>query len=379
MDIVGDAPTPFQAMMLGAGLPVEVDHFEVSTFGLSKTGSVRVNDARKSVWKDGKGLWQKQGVWTIKDGKPVLIKKDYFAKVNEKKVDFNERYYAPFAKRYADSVRSVNPGWFVCVDNILFPNPIDLPELKKYKDVHWVNGSHWYDDITLFKKKYVPYLGYLDGKLVFGPGRVRIAFEEYLKEEMIINTLKRYGDAPAIVGGFGIPFDMNGGEAYRTGDYSVQIKALGRSFSVIENNLLNYTLWNYTADNTNARGDNRNGEDLSIFSLSQQKDPSNINSGGRALEAAVRPYPKRIPGKLTSYLYKYKDAEMYVSFNFSGKIKAPAELFVPEYMYGDDFDVYVTKGKLFFDNKERILMYYHAGEDKHDIVIRKHLLDNKNK
>lgn len=372
MDIVGDAPTPFEGMMLGAGIPVDVEHFEVGTFGIGSTGKVRLNEKEVSVWKNGsKGLWQQCGVWTMKNGKPEMLNKSYFSEVNGEKVDFNDRYYASFAKRYADSIRSVNPGWFICVDNILFPEPHPLPDLKEYKDVNWVNGSHWYDDITLFKKKYVPWLGYLDGEIVLGPGRVKKAFEKYLKEKMITNTREKYGDAPAILGEFGIPFDMNEGEAYRTGDYSDQIKALDRSFRVIEKNLLNYTLWNYTADNTNERGDNWNGEDLSVFSLSQQKYPEDIDSGGRALIAAIRPYPKKIPGKLTSYEYFYKNRELRVSFDVLSEVKYPAEIFIPEYVYGDDFEVYVTNGKLFFDKKERILLYYPSGKREHVIVIKR--------
>jgi hypothetical protein len=37
-------------------------------------------------------------------------------------------------------------------------------------------------------------------------------------------------------------------------------------------------------------------EDLSIFSRDQQYDPTDINSGGRALEGLVRPYARKTAG-----------------------------------------------------------------------------------
>jgi hypothetical protein len=369
-DLVGDAPTPYQGMLLGAGNSLEVDHFEVGLTGLKNTGKKLLNEKRETVWTDGSGIWQHEGVWRMaENGNPEVLKKNYFSEVNGRKVDFNSDYYAPFAKRYADSVLSVCPNWFICVDNALFPKVHKIPELKIYPGIQWVNGSHWYDDITLFKKAYIPRVGYIDGDIIIGKGRVKKAFIEYLAK-MIRDTHEEYGDAPSLLGEFGIPFDMNNGEAFSTGDFSDQIKALDRSFSVVEANLLNYTLWNYTADNTNERGDNWNGEDLSIFSLSQQKDPSDINSGGRALEAAVRPYPKKIPGNLTKYIYRYRTKTLLIEFDFDGSSEAPAEIFVPEFVYGNDFDVFISGGDVKFDRNERLLLWYPGAKGAQKLVLK---------
>ena len=64
----------------------------------------------------------------------------------------------------------------------------------------------------------------------------------------------------------------------------------------LEDTLGSTTLWNYTPDNNNAHGDNWNDEDLSLFSRDQQDDLSDINSGGRALAAVVRPYARSTAG-----------------------------------------------------------------------------------
>ncbi len=125
------------------------------------------------------------------------------------------------------------------------------------------------------------------------------AFENYLAK-MIVETHEKYGNVPSLLGEFGIPFDMN-------------------------------------------------GEDLSVFSLSQQKAPDDINSGGRALEAAIRPYPRKIPGKLLEYGYDYQKKEMCIWFKTDKLSKYPVEVFVPTYIYGDHFEVYSSKGVLSFD------------------------------
>jgi hypothetical protein len=77
-------------------------------------------------------------------------------------------------------------------------------------------------------------------------------------------------------------------------------------FRRLEANLLHATLWNYTADNNNQWGDQWNEEDLSIFSLDQQHDPDNIHSGGRALQAVVRPYAVCTAGEPLSMKFDLK-------------------------------------------------------------------------
>jgi hypothetical protein len=370
-EIMRDAPTPYQGMLLGDGIPQIVQRYRVGAVSLKNDGKNLLNEQKLSAWKENQPcIWRQNGVWKKnEDGTPELIDAAYFSKVKGKKVDFNKMYYEPFVLKYARAILAINPGWLICVDNALFPYPQGLPELKKIKEVKWINGSHWYDDVTLVKKKYLPYLGLDKGKVVFGKNRVRKVYENYMAE-MIDETHQQYGNVPTLLGEFGIPFDMNKARAYKTGNYTKQVKALDRSFRILEANLLHYTLWNYTADNTNERGDQWNGEDLSVFSLSQQASPSGLNSGGRALEAAIRPYPKKITGKLVAYNYNYKNKTMSVSFEVDQVSGYPVEIFVPEYVYGDDFTVYSRSGKLAFDKKERILMYYPEVSGLHRIVLR---------
>jgi hypothetical protein len=206
--------------------------------------------------------------------------------------------------------------------------------------------------------------------MVFGKKKVQKAYEKTLAD-MIDQTHAYFGNAPSLLGEFGIPYDMNKAKAYKTGNFSIQTKALDRSFRVAEKNLLNYTLWNYTADNTNERGDKWNGEDLSIFSLTQQTNPADINSGGRALDAAVRPFPKKVTGKLLEYSYNYKKKELLVRFNMEKLSEYPTEIFLPEYIYGDNFTVCSKDTKLAFDKKERTLLCYPETIGEQVIIIKK--------
>lgn len=106
------------------------------------------------------------------------------------------------------------------------------------------------------------------------------------------------GNYPCVFGEIGIPFDMDGKEAYISGDYTNQIKAMDANMCALERNLLNFTLWNYCHDNNNTWGDRWNGEDLSLYCKPKTKvADGDWYSGARAAEAFVRPYPLFVPGE----------------------------------------------------------------------------------
>ena len=58
-----------------------------------------------------------------------------------------------------------------------------------------------------------------------------------------------------MIGEVGIPYDLNSKNAYKTNDYSAQVRAMNASLSALEANLLNYTIWNYCPENSYIRGD----------------------------------------------------------------------------------------------------------------------------
>jgi hypothetical protein len=149
---------------------------------------------------------------------------------------------------------------------------------------------------------------------------------------------------PTVIGETGLPFDMNGKAAYRSGDFSAQEHLAGLLFDALDRALVSYTLWNYSATNTNALGDGWNSEDLSIFSLSQQTDRADINSGGRALHQIVRPYPLATAGRPVSMKFDVRSRTFTYRYVADPKVKADTEIFVPKLQYPHGFQVAVQGG-----------------------------------
>jgi hypothetical protein len=278
----------------------------------------------------------------------------------------------PFVEKYEKAIHEIDSDWFICVDNVLFPLPHQLPDLKSLGDNNWVNGSHWYDDATLVTKQYIPWVGLLDDEIIIGKKNIRFAFEEFIGN-MFKETEIHFGSESAtLLGEFGIPFDMNDGKAYKNGDFSQQIDAMDRSIKLLEKNKMSYTLWNYTADNNNERGDLWNGEDLSIFSPDQQTDLKDINSGGRALQAVIRPFPVKIAGDLKQYAFDMEQGELSIKFLSDSGITNPTEIFLPDYHYKNGFEVFTTKGSVSYDKDSNILMFVPENNSiEQTIVIRK--------
>jgi len=350
---MGPSPTPFQAMLLGAGFPQEVEVWE---FGLRPKlrGRQLLNPHGVRVWQEGYDcIWKMHGVWDVgADGVPRLLRPDYFA------ADFANDYLRPFANRYAREIRSIVPDAIIFVEGVpggphLRWGPEDEPRV--------VHAAHWYDGLTLLTKNFNPFVTFnaVTGRLVLGRKRVRQAFIEQLAH--IKNWAQEgMGGVPTLIGETGIPFDMQNKRAYRTGNFSRQIKALDAIMQALEANLLSFTLWNYTADNTNARGDRWNDEDLSLFSRDQQTDPNDINSGGRALEAAVRPYARRVAGEPLRMRFDIRRRVFEFEFRHDPAVNAPTELFVPNYQYPKGYVVELSDGTYEVNREEQVLIYHHG-------------------
>ena len=79
------------------------------------------------------------------------------------------------------------------------------------------------------------------------------------------------------MGEIGIPFDLDHRDAYSTGDYHNQARALDASLNACDGgNVLNYSIWCYVPDNVHEWGDLWNGEDLSIYSRDDAMRKRNV-------------------------------------------------------------------------------------------------------
>ncbi|NIM93530.1 MAG: cellulase family glycosylhydrolase, partial [Anaerolineales bacterium] len=293
---LGEMPTPYQSMLLGSGHPQEVDLWQVWLGGVRRVGKKWINEDGERAWLPGHDcVWQQNGVWGYdKGGKSELLRPNHFLQVDGREVSFVDDYYKPFANRYAEEIRSVDTESLIFIESVP-SGEAPVWGTEDARDIVW--APHWYDGLVLVLKRYRSFIAVdmEDGSLVIGAGKIRDSFRSQVGRLKAM-ALENLGGVPTLIGEFGIPFDMKGKKAYRTSDFSEQQAALDRSFKPMEDHLLSCTLWNYTSDNTNLHGDQWNDEDLSIFSRDQQVHPDDTHSGGRALEAAVRPYAAKTAG-----------------------------------------------------------------------------------
>ncbi len=365
---IGETPTPYQSMLLGEGFPQELEIWELNTKGSRRVGKRLVNPGGERAWLPGRNcIWREHGVWDLgADGQPALLRPDYFSKVGKRAVDFNGEYFRPFVNRFAAALQAVEPRMLIFME----PNPRQtLPKWGAQDARNLVSAPHWYDWPVLFTKTFDPRTGSgPDGdNLLQGAGEIREAYAQHIRK-LQQDALERL-HAPTLIGETGIPFDLDGKRALRTGDFSIVVNAMERSMRAMDDALASFCLWNYSADNTNEHGDLWNDEDLSIYSPDQRSNPNDIHSGGRALEAVVRPYARATAGEPLRMSFDFRRGKFEFEFRHDPACTAPTEFFIPSYQYPEGFQVTVSDGRCEIDAKTQTLRYYHT--DKQDIHIVK--------
>jgi hypothetical protein len=363
----GPCPSPFEAMLLGAGHPQEVGVWAVRPTGLTRTGTTTLNRGGARAWLAGRDcVWRQNGVWDLgADGRPRLLRPDHFARRGGRPVDFSQDHYLPFARRFYDAIRAVHPGALVFVESA----PQQPP--PRWQAPGLVYAPHWYDGFVLFMKRYSDWVAVDNrrAKLVFTPWRIRRSFAAQL-ELLRGESREHMGNAPTLIGEFGIPFDIASRRAFRTGDFRLQEKALDRTFRAFDDTLLSGTLWNYTADNTNAHGDQWNGEDLSIWSRDQQTDPGDLHSGGRGLGGFVRPYARAIAGEPVRMSFERRRRVFELEFRHDPAVSAPTEIFLPALQYPHGAEVQVSDGSFALLPASQTLEYRHGmARDVHKLRV----------
>lgn len=368
---VGEVPSPIQSMLLGAGYSQEVSTWRLGTTGFKRIGTRRMNENHQRAWRDGcECIWRQNGVWDLDaSSQPQLLRPDHFSSANGKAVDFTADYYRPFANRFAEAIRSIHPQALIFIESE-FDEPISQWDGHDAKGI--VYAPHWYDGYLVAKKEYLPFLGvdsYTRKVSITAPA-IRRSFRNQLALHRRVALCDLKG-VPVVLGEFGIPYDLNDRQAYRTGNFKIQVKALQRCMQAVEENLLNYTLWVYTPDNTNQRGDLWNDEDFSIYSPDQRNNPRDINSGGRALEAVVRPYPVATAGELLEASFNCHRRTFRMRFRSDPRVSAPTEVFVPNLQYPHGYSVRVSDGSYEIVRSQQLLLYW-PGElnNLHKITIQ---------
>jgi hypothetical protein len=358
----GPSPTPLESMALAAGHTLDVRNYEIRPWGPQVTGLVTLNKSGVRLWQDGAtDIWQENDVWTDKDGQPRVLKPYHFSRVHGHKVNFIEDYLKPFIYRFTDAIRSVKKQHLIFIEGV--PN-VAHPQWRDSDPKQVAFAGHWYDNITLFAKFFNRFATLEVRKnafgVVLGTGNIQAMYDRQLGE-IKQHAEEEMGGIPALVGEFGVPFDINNRSAYKTGDFTPHINALNMIYNSLEKHLLHGTIWNYTADNTNEHGDLWNEEDLSIFSRDQQTNPDDINSGGRALPAIVRPYAIATAGKPLRMSFDLETRTFIYKWRPDDAVDAPTVIYVPRLQYSKTYTAEGNHGLLFEPHPKEQLLYIRLG------------------
>eukprot|EP00667_Euglena_gracilis_P005275 EG_transcript_5307 len=369
---LGPCCTPLQSMALGAGQSVEVSIYDRGPFGFKKVGKEWLNKGHARAWKDGSPcIWEANGVVTYRDGWVQLLRPRHFCEAQGRRLDFYADFFVPFAKSVIRAVHHLQPTAFIFIEDAPFVSEKVKTHLVWPKDPsHQENvvcADHWYDGITLMMKKYYARMAW-DGEGI----QLGSASADQARVQGIAAIQRRaaehMGGVPVVVGETGIPFDLNGGMAYMTGDFQEQERALDATMKAVEYCIAGSTLWNYCPDNSNKHGDHWNGEDLSLFSRDQMKNTGSPYDGGRALVAAVRPHPRRYAGIPLLQQFDIDTKEYVFKFRCTSSRDRPNEFFVPKLQYPNGYKVAVSSGTVARKHGQ-LLQWVHAGGGDHELRI----------
>eukprot|EP00516_Mucochytrium_quahogii_P003583 CAMPEP_0203763368 /NCGR_PEP_ID=MMETSP0098-20131031/16084_1 /ASSEMBLY_ACC=CAM_ASM_000208 /TAXON_ID=96639 /ORGANISM=" , Strain NY0313808BC1" /LENGTH=645 /DNA_ID=CAMNT_0050658117 /DNA_START=1120 /DNA_END=3057 /DNA_ORIENTATION=- len=384
---VGWRVSPFTAMELGAGETRTVDYFEKF---LIYGGQRVLNEDHVCAWENGPEscIWRQNGVWEMDRGsnKPKLLKPNYFASNPKtgREIDFLNDYAIPFWMSVKDAIRKEMPQAVMFAEPVFDmtkPGASDTPVLtdNQIGKPGFVWAKHWYDGTTLMSKRFSKIVGMdtFSKKIGFGTKQMIKVHGEGIAA--FFGEASRMGSAgsPVLIGECGIPFDLNDGDAYQTGDFSRENCALNVTLASLEYAMASFTLWNYNPQNTNSDGDRWNGEDLSIFSKDQveEGEEDDLYAGGRCLAVAIRPTASRTAGvPLTTSFEPYRaDKRFILKYQNDPQVQTTETvIFLPKYQYPHGAKINVSDGKYNIDWDTQTLTYNHDPHvEYHDIIVTK--------
>ncbi|WP_039048916.1 glycoside hydrolase family 5 protein [Comamonas thiooxydans] len=329
--IPGPALSPLAALAVARGKPTEVPVIPMGTMRL-------LNAAGRSIWRDGAECpFERAGIYRVEDGELIPLAEQAFQTYGGRALDITEDVFAPFFTEAAARVRRHREDWLLMAEMDPFGTltgrhfPARMPEQS-------VNASHWYDLALLLTKTFDPRVSVdpLTGERTEGPAAL---CERYVRQLGRLKALASAfpGGAPTLIGEFGIPYDLDNGQAYAawaSGQRDVfgpHTQALELMYEAMDALLLSSTQWNYTAGNRNDLriGDQWNQEDLSIFSIDQIDDPLAPDAGGRAVAGFARPYAATVQGQLQSMHFSRHSGTFVVEYEADATVHAPTELVLP--------------------------------------------------
>ena len=377
----GIAWSPLDGLLVAQGVTRTIPDFALDREAMQvKRAEDRVvNPDGVSIWREGRCPFEEAGAYRFSETGIHVGDEDFFVAHDGKPYDMEQDFMGPFFARVAETVRAIEPDWLLFAE--LDPQaghhagfPPETPERT-------VNASHWYDIVTLgtktftYPEKVNPYTG----RSLVGAAEIERAYTRHLgRIKDAAKSLNGGAGAPTLIGEFGIPFDLNGAEAYLAwadGDHSeapweMHTIALDLMYNAMDTLLLHSTQWNYTASNRNdlAIGDGWNQEDLSIFSRDQQTEANDLDSGGRGLKGFVRPFAQVTGGVPEEVRFDRASGEFEFVFQPDGD--GETVLFVPQLHYPDGYATEVTGGRVIAEDRAAQTMRISADADAIRVIVR---------
>jgi hypothetical protein len=328
----GPAWSPLDALAVAAGVPTDVPVLGVDPAqgrGMIVTGEQTVNPDGVRIWTDrGPDPFERAGIWRREASGAVALREDAFRLIDGRPVNHEADFMAPFLADVARTIRSVREDWLLFAE--LDPFAASSGHGFANLPARSVNANHWYDIRTLGLKTFDPSVD---------PERTR---ERYTRQLAAVRDVGERADVPTLIGEFGIPFDLNGGDAFEAWsqgrrDDKIWIaheRALALMYDAMDALLISSTQWNYTASNRNDLrvGDGWNQEDLSVFSRDQQGDGCD---GGRAVRGFARPYVRAAQGHIVSQIFDWTRGVFTAEIEVDLAIAEPSEVAAPRAWYPD--------------------------------------------
>jgi hypothetical protein len=334
----GLAISPMDALLAARGVPRNVPFLAMDreTRTMKEVRTEALNPNGISIWTRD-CPFEAAGVYDGKN-RTAPINEQYFTHCDGRKISIEADYMAPFFARVAAAVRSVRKDWMIFAEVSPF-RAFAGTGFAPGAPERTVNASHWYDIQTLASKRFRP-RELRDNPddaaaqdVVAGKYTAQLAHITKLADSLSAES------APTLIGEFGIPYDLEEGEAYAawaSGDRSSKPwrsheLALRLMYEAMDRLLISSTQWNYTASNRNeaSTGDGWNQEDLSIYSRDQDTGLNDPDSGGRAVKGFSRPYARRVQGEPKSVHFDSAKGIFTLTFHADGNITEPTEIFVP--------------------------------------------------
>ncbi|KAL3896641.1 MAG: hypothetical protein SGCHY_003938 [Lobulomycetales sp.] len=421
---LGASPSALQSFAAGDGIPQTVDYW-VKTWPrpTRRSGTTVINPHGESAWLDGRPcIWRQHGVWDIDPttGAPHALVDTYFTRDPKTgcRVDFLQDFYMPFVKTFATAVRAADPALYIFFEPV--PNEYPPVVTSELDDESYVYSPHWYDLKTMFEKQFNGVITHdvqglskktrsvLDATY-FGLGGANRNYRLQVSN-VVAQGQRNVGPKPTVIGECGVPMDINGKSAFQSGDYTHHRNFLDAVINAMDASLVNFTLWNYNPDNTQQHGDHWNGEDFSIYSRKVSMTPVDSmasgspttpvspfditreyfegersclsHSGGRVLDAIIRPYAAKIAGEPKLMKFNLDTLEFRLEFATRFTSVDPpdmsliSEIFVPNFHYGDfikrsgkgALQITVSDGSFLLDHEKQTLYWKYDPEYMKQVV-----------